>query len=55
VHEPTSDENALPGILRGWFGSDAGAPGSASYVVVHQVDNGWELGNDGVEGKSHDL
>jgi superfamily II DNA or RNA helicase/diadenosine tetraphosphate (Ap4A) HIT family hydrolase len=45
VHELSSEENALPKILHKWFGPDAGAPGSANYVVVRQIDNAWEMEN----------
>lgn len=43
VYQPPGEENALPEVLRGWFGPEAGAPGSANYVVLRQVDNRWEL------------
>jgi hypothetical protein len=37
-------ENELPRILRGWFGPDAGAPGTRHAVELEQKDDGaWEL------------
>jgi hypothetical protein len=37
-------ENELPRILRGWFGSDAGAPGTRHSVELEQRENEtWEL------------
>src|SRR5690606_8128216 len=32
VARPGSDQNVLPGILRRWFGPEAGQPGRAQYV-----------------------
>lgn len=36
VHRPGDDENRLPGILRSWFGPDAGAPGTRHVVALQQ-------------------
>jgi len=40
VRRPGSDENRLPTILRGWFGPDAGLPGTNHQVVCETVDDG---------------
>lgn len=36
-----SDENVLPALLRGWFGPDAGLPGTNFRVSCTQSDDGW--------------
>jgi hypothetical protein len=41
VRARTGDENALPAILRGWFGPDAGLPGTDYQVVCQRVDGNW--------------
>jgi superfamily II DNA or RNA helicase/HKD family nuclease len=38
-----SERNELPGILRGWFGPEAGAPGTRHQVILSKVENGWKL------------
>jgi hypothetical protein len=43
VTKPGEDDNQLPQILRGWFGSDAGAPGTRHAVSLEQKDGGWHL------------
>jgi hypothetical protein len=43
IHEASSSANALPEILRGWFGPDAGAAGSAHYVVIREDAAYWKL------------
>ncbi len=40
-------ENELPRILRGWFGPDAGRPGTRHNVVFELKDDGWELSPEG--------
>ena len=40
VRRPGSDENRLPAILRGWFGPDAGRPGTNHQVVCETADDG---------------
>lgn len=35
-----TDQNELPALLRGWFGPDAGAPGTAHRVVFQPTDEG---------------
>ena len=32
-----SDDNALPAVLRGWFGPDAGAPGTRHQVALSET------------------
>jgi superfamily II DNA or RNA helicase/HKD family nuclease/diadenosine tetraphosphate (Ap4A) HIT family hydrolase len=48
VREPGSEENALPAILRGWFGPDAGAPGTRHQVALRLQDGEWRISPDGV-------
>jgi superfamily II DNA or RNA helicase/diadenosine tetraphosphate (Ap4A) HIT family hydrolase/HKD family nuclease len=43
-----SDRNELPSILRGWFGPDAGAPGTRHQVQLAKDENGWTLAPVGV-------
>ena len=43
VRDATSDMNRLPEILRGWFGADAGKPGTSSQVILRRQDDAWEL------------
>ena len=38
VRLPGTEENRLPGILRGWFGPDAGRPGTNQQVVCESSD-----------------
>lgn len=40
LREPGTDQNELPALLRGWFGPDAGAPGTAHRVVFQPADDG---------------
>jgi diadenosine tetraphosphate (Ap4A) HIT family hydrolase/HKD family nuclease len=40
---PGDDRNRLPEILRGWFGPDAGLPGTRHEVVLEQEKDGWQL------------
>ncbi|MFO1298854.1 MAG: DUF3427 domain-containing protein [Burkholderiaceae bacterium] len=43
VRAADSDDNALPGILRGWFGHDAGLPGTNHTVVCERVEGEWVM------------
>jgi hypothetical protein len=43
VRRPGSNENELPRILRGWFGPDAGRPGTNQRVVFQQRETGLHL------------
>jgi superfamily II DNA or RNA helicase len=43
VREPGADTNVLPAILRGWFGADAGLPGTSYHVACAAGDDGWIL------------
>ena len=40
---PGDDRNRLPEILRGWFGPDAGLPGTRHEVALEQGSDGWQL------------
>ena len=51
VRPSGSDENVWPKLLRGWFGSDAGAPGTRHRVELRQTGDGWLLRPVGVEGQ----
>lgn len=43
VRSQGSAENALPSILRGWFGHDAGLPGTNHTVVCERIDDEWQM------------
>jgi hypothetical protein len=43
VRKPGSDTNVLPAILRGWFGPDAGLPGTDYKVACEAGEDGWVL------------
>ena len=43
-----SDRNELPAILRGWFGPDAGAPGTRHQVQLAWEDDVWTVSPVGV-------
>jgi superfamily II DNA or RNA helicase len=43
VREPSADANVLPSILRGWFGADAGLPGTDYHVACDASEEGWIL------------
>jgi len=43
VRKPGSDVNELPGLLRGWFGPDAGLPGTAHKVVFSRDGDAYDL------------
>jgi superfamily II DNA or RNA helicase/HKD family nuclease/diadenosine tetraphosphate (Ap4A) HIT family hydrolase len=43
VREPGKTQNELPRILRGWFGADAGLPGTSHRVVLERSPEGWSL------------
>ena len=52
VREPGADANVLPAILRGWFGADAGLPGTDYHVACDASEDGWiltPLGRRGLE------
>jgi Domain of unknown function (DUF3427) len=48
VREPAEERNVLPEILRGWFGADAGKPGTTHQVVLKQSRAGWSLAPAGI-------
>ena len=37
------EENVLPEVMRGWFGADAGLPGTRYQVQFSKVDGAWQL------------
>lgn len=43
VRRAGSDRNELPALLRGWFGPDAGLPGTNFSVVFEQKEDVWHL------------
>lgn len=43
-----SNKNELPALLRGWFGPDAGAPGTRHHVKLSRDGDGWLLTPTGV-------
>lgn len=43
VRPADGDDNALPAILRGWFGHDAGRPGTKHTVVCEHVEGEWVM------------
>jgi hypothetical protein len=43
VRLPGDTRNRLPEILRGWFGPDAGLPGTRHEVALDQGSDGWQL------------
>jgi hypothetical protein len=43
LREPGADTNVLPAILRGWFGPDAGLPGTDYHVACASAEDGWIL------------
>jgi superfamily II DNA or RNA helicase/diadenosine tetraphosphate (Ap4A) HIT family hydrolase len=43
MHQTGSEENALPAVLRHWYGEDAGQPGSAQMAVFERAREGYTL------------
>jgi hypothetical protein len=43
VRLPGEERNRLPETFRGWFGLDAGLPGTRYEVTLEQSDDGWQL------------
>jgi hypothetical protein len=43
VRREGGEANRLPEILRGWFGADAGQPGTGFRAVFARSESGWEL------------
>lgn len=43
LRDAVTPANQLPGLLRGWFGAEAGAPGTAQYVVLRKVGQEYEM------------
>jgi superfamily II DNA or RNA helicase/HKD family nuclease len=43
MRRPGGEENVLPDVLRSWFGTDAGQPGTRHQVQFSKVDGRWRL------------
>jgi hypothetical protein len=43
MRRPGSEQNELPGVLRRWFGPDAGLPGTSVAVVFEPASEGYTL------------
>jgi hypothetical protein len=43
IRLPGSDANVLPEIVRGWFGSDAGQPGTDFRVRIQRSEGQWSI------------
>jgi superfamily II DNA or RNA helicase/diadenosine tetraphosphate (Ap4A) HIT family hydrolase len=43
VQREGGEANRLPEILRGWFGADAGQPGTGFRAAFTRTESGWEL------------
>jgi superfamily II DNA or RNA helicase/HKD family nuclease/diadenosine tetraphosphate (Ap4A) HIT family hydrolase len=43
LHAPNSEENALPTVLRSWYGEHAGQPGTAHMAVFERARSGYTL------------
>jgi len=43
MRRPGSEENVLPEVLRGWFGQEAGSPGTRQLVEFSQRGGDWSL------------
>jgi len=50
--EQTAGENELGGILRGWFGPDAGQPGTRFQVLFETVGDSLKMQPVGIESKT---
>lgn len=43
AHRADREGNALPDLLRSWFGPSAGQPGTAQYVELERGESHWEM------------
>ncbi|HEY2311988.1 MAG TPA: hypothetical protein VGH96_00135, partial [Streptosporangiaceae bacterium] len=43
VRRAGDTRNALPDLLRSWFGADAGQPGTAHYVELVRGESSWRM------------
>lgn len=50
--QPGEKANVLPEVLRRWFGSDAGKPGTAFQVVFRQENEHWTMAPQGDTGEA---
>ncbi|MHC4932289.1 MAG: DUF3427 domain-containing protein, partial [Planctomycetota bacterium] len=55
VRREGGEANRLPEILRGWFGADAGQPGTGFRAVFTRSESGWELRPVGTAGPASRL
>jgi superfamily II DNA or RNA helicase len=51
IKRPEQGENELPGVLSGWFGDEAGAPGTSHLVAFEFKDDTWHMRPAGLAGK----
>lgn len=54
MHERGSDTNALPDVLRDWYGEHAGQPGSAQLAVFERAHEGYTLSPARAESVQHE-
>ncbi len=47
MHRPGGTDNVLADVVRGWFGSDAGKPGTKHQVILRDEQGHWTLGPAG--------
>jgi superfamily II DNA or RNA helicase/HKD family nuclease len=43
MHKEGGEENFLPDVLRGWFGADAGTPGTANRIIFEWKENNYVM------------
>jgi len=43
VREPGSESNVLPGLMRTWFGRDAGQPGTRHFISFEKAEGDWVM------------
>ena len=55
VQKEGSDTNVLTELLQGWFGPDAGRPGTDFHVLFEKLDDGWHARPKGTARKQQSL
>ena len=55
VQKEGIEKNELPEILYGWFGPDAGKPGTDFHVLFERAEDGWNATPKGVPGSRNGL
>lgn len=55
VRKEGAEQNRLPEILYGWFGPDAGRPGTSFSVLFERAEDGWHARPRGVAGNRNGL